>query len=98
MERWAINYNIVLSLLLLLSAITLIINDSIVQGQSDESFSEQASPEQMNGENMGGNLNSSVTEWIGVFALGIITGLLAFNIKTSNNIKVFEKRRKIIYQ
>ena len=37
-----------------------------------------------------------VTEWIGVFALGIITGLLAFSIKISNNVTAFVKRRKII--
>jgi len=97
MERRVINYNIVLSLLLLLAAITLSSNNSFIYGQSDESSSEQDSPVQMNGGGeMGANLISSVTEWIGVFALGITTGLLAFSIKTSNNITAFEKRRKII--
>jgi|SRR4051794_10856101 hypothetical protein len=94
-ERRAINYNIALSLLLLLAAISLISNNSIIFGQSDESSSVQASPEQMN-EEMQGNFISSVTEWIGVFALGITTGLLVFSIKTSNNITAFEKRRNII--
>jgi len=45
---------------------------------------------------MRGNLISSVTEWIGVFALGITTGLSAFSIKISNNVTAFVKRRKII--
>jgi len=95
-ERQMINYNIVLSLLLLLFAvISLISNNSIIFGQSDESSSAQSSSEQMNQE-MQGNLNSSLTEWIGVFALGITAGLLAFSIKTSNNITAFEKRRKVI--
>ena len=95
-ERQMINYNIVLSLLLLLLvAILLISNIYIIFGQSDESSSAQSSTEQMN-EEMQGNRISSLTEWIGVFALGITAGLLAFSIKTSNNITAFEKRRKII--
>src|SRR6476660_6416723 len=70
-ERQMINYNIVLSLLLLLLvAILLISNISIIFGQSDESSSAQSSTEQMN-EEMQGNRISSLTEWIGVFALGI---------------------------
>jgi hypothetical protein len=96
MLRQTISYNIVLSLLLLLAAITLINDNSVIFGQSDEISSEQASPKQMNGSDMGGNLNSSLTEWIGVFALGITAGLLAFSIKTSNNITAFEKRRKVV--
>ncbi len=96
MERRSFNYNIVLSLLLLLAAITLLSNNIIVQGQSNESSSEQASTEQMNGDQIQGKLITSVTEWIGVFALGITSGILSFSIKTSNNITAFEKRRKII--
>jgi hypothetical protein len=99
MERLTISYNVALSLLLLLTAITLISNNSIIFGQSDKSSSEQQQPstEQMNGgEEMGSNLISSVTEWIGIFSLGITTGLLAFSIKTSNDITSFVKRRKII--
>jgi len=95
-ERQMINYNIVLSqLLLLFAVISLISNISIIFGQSDESSSAQSSSEQMK-EEMQGSLISSVTEWIGVFALGITTGLLAFSKKTSNNNTAFEKRRKII--
>jgi hypothetical protein len=82
----------------LLSAISLSSNNSITLGQSEKSSSDQPSTEQMNGGGggMGGNLISSVTEWIGVFALGITTGLLSFGIKISNNVTAFVKRRKII--
>ena len=97
MARLIIKYNIVLSLLVLLASITLISNNSIILSQSDKSSSDQPSTEQMDGGGgMGGNLIFSVTEWIGVFALGIITGLLAFSIKISNNVTAFVKRRKII--
>jgi|tagenome__1003787_1003787.scaffolds.fasta_scaffold20822032_2 hypothetical protein len=96
MERRVINYNVILSLLLLITAVELIGSKSIIFGQSDESSSEQASPEQMDGDDMGANPISSVTEWIGVFALGMTTGLLAFSIKSSNNVTAFEKRIKII--
>jgi hypothetical protein len=43
---------------------------------------------------MGGNLIFPVTKWIGVFALGITTGLLAFGIKISNNVTAFVKKKK----
>src|SRR3954451_16526897 len=43
---------------------------------------------------MGGNLIFPVTKWIGVFALGIITGLLAFSIKISNDVTAFVKKKK----
>ena len=97
MTRLLIRYNIVLSLLVLLAVITLSSNNYITLGQIDKSSSDQPSTEQMNGGGgMGGNLISSVTKWIDVFALGITTGLLAFGIKITNNVTAFEKRRKII--
>jgi hypothetical protein len=97
MAKLIIKYNIILPLLALLISISLSSNNSIVLSQNDESSSDQPSTEQMNGGGgMGGNLISSVTEWIGVFALGITTGLLAFSIKISNNVTAFVKRRKII--
>jgi hypothetical protein len=43
---------------------------------------------------MGGDLIFTVTKWIGVFALGIITGLLAFSIKISNDVTAFVKKKK----
>jgi hypothetical protein len=98
MAKLIIKYNIILPLLALLISISLSSNNSIVLSQNDESSSDQPSTEQMNGggDGMGGNLISSVTEWIGVFALGFTTGLLAFGIKISNKVTAFVKRRNAI--
>src|SRR4051794_18701880 len=99
MDRLITHFNAVLLLLLLLTTIVLISNNFLVFGQSNGSSSEQMSTTaagQMNGGEMEGNLISSVTEWIGIFALGIVVGLLSFNIKISDNVTAFVKRRKII--
>ncbi|HEY0579626.1 MAG TPA: hypothetical protein VGC75_02865 [Candidatus Nitrosocosmicus sp.] len=95
MDKLIIRFNAIL-LLLLLTTIVLISNNSIIFGQSESSSEQMSTTGQMNGGDMGGNFISSITEWIGVFALGIATGLLAFNIKISNNVAAFVKRRKII--
>ncbi len=85
-----------LVILLVLMTFILINNSGIynVFAQSNENPSIQTAAGQMNAGTMGGSFISSTTEWIGVFALGITTGLLAFSNNISNNITTFEKRKK----
>jgi hypothetical protein len=99
MNRLITQFNAVLLLLLFFITIMLISNNFIIFGQSDENTSEQMSTTQavqMNGEQIEGNIITPVTEWLGIFALGIVTGLLVFNTKISDNVTSYVKRRKIV--
>ncbi len=71
-------------LLLLLFSITIIvsINNSVIFGQN-ESMAEQMSAGQ---NEVGGIPISSLTEWIGIFSIGIFVGILAFNTNTLDSI------------
>lgn len=72
----------------------LLISDNfIVFGQS-ESMAEEMTAELS--EKGDGNLISSLSEWIGIFSIGIIVGLLAFKIDTSYNLPIREIKRIII--
>jgi hypothetical protein len=77
----------------------LISNNSFIFGQSDENTSEQISTTravQMNGGQIEGKIITPVTEWLGIFALGIVIGLLVFDTKISDNVTSYVKRRRII--
>ena len=94
MARWIIRYNIILSMLLLLAAVTLNSNNSIVLSQSG-AFLRPVSY-RTNGWWIRNGRKSYFSRYrmVGVFALGIITRLLAFNIKISNNVTAFVKKKK----
>jgi hypothetical protein len=99
MNRLITQFNAVLLLLLFFTTIMLISNNFIIFGQSDENTSVRMSTTQavqMNGGQIEGNIITPVTEWLGIFALGIVTGLLVFNTKISDNVTLYVKRRKII--
>ena len=87
-------------LLLLFMTIIPISNNSPLFGQS-ESMSEEMADDEAGGEGGAGGIGkhiSSITEWTGIFSLGIITGLLASktNPPSSNNSLGFGRRRSII--
>lgn len=86
-------------LLLLFMTIMHISNNSPLFGQS-ESMSEEMAADEAGGEEGGGigKHISSITEWTGMFSLGIITGLLASktNPLLSNNGLSFGRRKRII--
>ncbi len=87
-------------LLLLFITIIHISNNSPLFGQS-ESMSEDMAADEASGEGGGGGIGkhiSSITEWTGIFSLGITTGLLASktNPPSSNNSLSFGRRRSII--
>ncbi len=81
--------------LLILFSMTIILNNSsVIFGQS-ESISSQMSAEQMGGGG-GGKLISPLTEWIGIFSMGIVVGMLAFETNTLDNLRTFESKKIIL--
>ena len=85
-------------LLLLFMTIIHISNNSPLFGQS-ESMSEEMAADEAGGEGGGiGKHISSITEWTGIFSLGIITGLLASktNLSSPNNGLSFGRRGSVI--
>ena len=86
-------------MLLFFTTIVLISNNSFIFSQSDENTSEQKSTTravQMNGGQIEEKIITPATEWLGIFALGIVIGLLVFDTKISDNGTSYVKRRRII--
>lgn len=91
MNRRTIQFTAVASLLLLFFLTCLVIDsNSVIFGQS-ESMSKQ-----MSMDSIGGVSISSLTEWIGIFSIGIIVGLLAFKTHSSNDIRTVDRKRIIL--
>ena len=83
------------ALLLLFSlTIDVVSNNPDIFAQS-ESMSEQMDTETM-GEGGGAVSISSITEWIGIFSIGVTLGLLAFKTNNVSNDETIT-RRKIVY-
>jgi hypothetical protein len=90
MNKRIIGFAVALLLLFFLTIIV-ISNNFVIFAQS-ESMSDQMTVEQIRG----GVSVSALSEWIGIFSIGMIVGLLAF--KTSNSMNVENKaRRRIIF-
>ncbi len=84
-------FNVALWILFSITII-LISNNSVILGQS-EGMSEQMSAQQIGG---GGVSISSLSEWIGIFSIGIVVGLLAFKTNYSSNDAIVVRTRRII--
>jgi hypothetical protein len=77
----------------------LISNNFIIFGQSAENTLEQMSTTravQMNEGQIEGKIITHVTEWFGIFAIGIVIGHLVFDTKISDNGTLYVKRRRRI--
>ena len=77
----------------------LISNNSFIFSQSDENTSEQKSTTravQLNGGQIEEKIITPATEWLVIFALGIVIGLLVFDTKILDNGTSYVKRRRII--
>ncbi len=84
-------FNVALWILFSITII-LISNNSVILGQS-EGMSGQMSAQQIGGV---GVSIFSLSEWIGIFSIGIVVGLLAFKTNYSSNDAIVVRTRRII--
>ncbi|MDQ6724548.1 MAG: hypothetical protein M3Z01_09875 [Thermoproteota archaeon] len=89
------NFSTTLLLLILFIFSIMTTNNNFIIFSQSESISGQMSKDQMGG-GIGGKIISSLTEWIGIFAIGMTTGLLALKINNPNNVTTLVRMRRII--
>src|SRR4051812_44541846 len=95
MNKLITGFNAALLLLLFMMTVE-ISNNSVIFGQSENMSEQMSSAEQMGGAT-GEKLISSISEWIGIFSIGIVTGLLAFQTNAlSSNTIILERTKRVV--